>query len=199
VAFVTPKTWSFGEVLTSTDMNLYVRDNTADLDARVAAIPTVEGIGPNVVMAQKTDTQTSSVSNNASVTVAGLTATITPSSATSKVLVMFEINHESSTTSAFSPVLKRGATAIGLGAAAGSRTLVTSGAGEGSSGIASLGQAVGIVLDSPNTTDPVSYTVDMRNRNNGSTTLYVNLSDDDTDSSRFVRSASRIIAIEVKA
>jgi hypothetical protein len=28
VSFTTPKTWSFGEVLTATDMNTYVRDNT---------------------------------------------------------------------------------------------------------------------------------------------------------------------------
>jgi hypothetical protein len=31
VAWTNPKTWSFGEVLTSTDMNTYVRDNTSDL------------------------------------------------------------------------------------------------------------------------------------------------------------------------
>ena len=31
MAWTNPKTWSFGEVLTSTDMNTYVRDNTADL------------------------------------------------------------------------------------------------------------------------------------------------------------------------
>jgi len=31
VAWTNPKTWSFGEILTSTDMNTYVRDNTEDL------------------------------------------------------------------------------------------------------------------------------------------------------------------------
>jgi len=31
VSWTNPKTWSFGEVLTSTDMNTYVRDNTSDL------------------------------------------------------------------------------------------------------------------------------------------------------------------------
>jgi len=31
VSFTTPKTWAFGEVLTSTDMNTYVRDNTEEL------------------------------------------------------------------------------------------------------------------------------------------------------------------------
>jgi hypothetical protein len=31
VAFTSPKTWSFGEILTSTDMNVYVRDNSQAL------------------------------------------------------------------------------------------------------------------------------------------------------------------------
>ena len=34
MAFTTPKTWSFGEILTSTDMNTYVRDNTLFLSNR---------------------------------------------------------------------------------------------------------------------------------------------------------------------
>lgn len=32
MTFITPKTWSVGEVLSAVDMNLYVRDNTAELN-----------------------------------------------------------------------------------------------------------------------------------------------------------------------
>jgi len=37
VAYTNPKTWSFGEVLTSTDMNTFVRDNTTFLFDRQTA------------------------------------------------------------------------------------------------------------------------------------------------------------------
>jgi hypothetical protein len=42
VSFTTPKTWSFGEVLTSTDMNTYVRDNVAALMQMIEDIPVRE-------------------------------------------------------------------------------------------------------------------------------------------------------------
>ncbi|HEY7821614.1 MAG TPA: hypothetical protein VIG24_02210, partial [Acidimicrobiia bacterium] len=38
MTFITPKTWAVGEVLSAVDMNLYVRDNTANLDERVSDI-----------------------------------------------------------------------------------------------------------------------------------------------------------------
>lgn len=38
MTFITPKTFAVGEVLTAVDMNLYVRDNTADLDSRLNVI-----------------------------------------------------------------------------------------------------------------------------------------------------------------
>lgn len=38
MAFISPKTWTVGEVLSAVDMNVYVRDNTADLNDRMEAI-----------------------------------------------------------------------------------------------------------------------------------------------------------------
>lgn len=38
MTFIAPKTWAVGEVLSAVDMNLYVRDNTEDLDNRVTGI-----------------------------------------------------------------------------------------------------------------------------------------------------------------
>lgn len=38
MTFVTPKTFDVGEVLSAVDMNVFVRDNTADLDARLNVI-----------------------------------------------------------------------------------------------------------------------------------------------------------------
>jgi hypothetical protein len=42
VSFTTPKTWAFGEVLTATDMNTYVRDNTAALLELIEGIPVLQ-------------------------------------------------------------------------------------------------------------------------------------------------------------
>lgn len=39
MAYTTPKTWSVGEVLTASDMNTYVSDNTAALAARAYFVP----------------------------------------------------------------------------------------------------------------------------------------------------------------
>ena len=61
MAWTNPKTWSFGEILTSTDMNTYVRDNTLELfsnisfDARTVITATdatwsVPTLGPNTIV-----------------------------------------------------------------------------------------------------------------------------------------------------
>lgn len=42
MTFITPKTFDVGEVLSAVDMNVFVRDNTADLDARLNEVD-----GPN--------------------------------------------------------------------------------------------------------------------------------------------------------
>jgi hypothetical protein len=78
VAWTSPKTWSFGEILTSTDMNTYVRDNTLALFGR--------GLlqAPNVL----TTTNFTSTSTTA-VDLTGVEVAITPTSATSRILLMF--------------------------------------------------------------------------------------------------------------
>ena len=38
MTFITPKTFAVGEVLSAVDMNVFVRDNTADLDSRISSI-----------------------------------------------------------------------------------------------------------------------------------------------------------------
>jgi hypothetical protein len=85
VAWTNPKTWSFGEILTSTDMNTYVRDNTDDLDTRVSAL-LAGGIGSNIATATVVDNQTTSSSTY--VGVPGMSVTITPTSTSSRVLVV---------------------------------------------------------------------------------------------------------------
>lgn len=57
MAWNSPKTWAFGEVLTSSDMNTYVRDNTIDLDTRVnnVAVSVATASTDNVAIVFDTD------------------------------------------------------------------------------------------------------------------------------------------------
>ena len=80
------------------------------VDAAVAAIPAIAGIGSNVVQAVKTDTFTTASTSMTDVT--GMTVTITPSSDTSKVLIVGTFLLANSGNSSLNVNLLRGATDI---------------------------------------------------------------------------------------
>ena len=151
-----------------------------------------------VVSGTKTDSFSASLTNGAITTVTGLSATITPSSASSKVLVLLDLSGAGDDTDVFSTIVKRGGTEIGLGDAAGSRTRVTSG-GPASSGSNGFSSSPAIVLDSPASTSPLTYTVDIHNNDNATVTVFVNRSPSDGNAARNSRSSSTIILMEVAA
>jgi len=154
------------------------------------------GIGSNVVQGVKSDTFSASLASGAITTVTGLSATITPTSASSKVLVIVSI---AVGTEFFGPnvIVERGGTPIGVGDAASSRTRVTGGAADGGSGTTVTVTCV--VLDSPATTSATTYTVDIQNLTSGTNTMYVNRADDDQNIARRGRAASSVTLIEVAA
>lgn len=93
------------------------------------------------------------------VDITGLTATITPISISSKILVMTSLNHSEDATSPY-PLLKlfRGATAIALGDVVGSIQQASMGAWAGSSnGGQTIYQGTLNYLDSPATTSATTY------------------------------------------
>lgn len=150
------------------------------------------GIGPNVVSVVKSDVfETTSATF---VPVTGLAATITPTSADSKVLVVVSVM-SSTTSNALSTVFRvvRDSTAIGLGDAAGSRVRATF------RGMAAFGSTNTVVLeDTPNTTDPVTYTVETGGYTSGQTTrINRELTDADNANLSNGRTASFITLIEV--
>jgi hypothetical protein len=130
------------------------------------------------------------------VDVSGLSATITPSSASSKIMVITQISHAARTsgTNVTSTRLVRGATAIAVGAAAGSRVPASSYQYINDGGLMQNPSVQ--VLDSPATTSAVTYKVQVSS-NVSSQTVYVNRSQTDTDSSGFARTASTITLMEV--
>jgi len=151
-----------------------------------------------VVSTTKDDTFTSSSTSFTDIT--GLSATITPSSTDSEILVLANVKGSSdngTSASSFFYRLVRGATAISVGAAAGSRTRATGALGTRLTGSAFILHSDTVVyLDSPNTTSATTYKVQGLT---GAGTFYLNRRETDTDSSTSPRTVSSITLLEVSA
>ena len=152
----------------------------------------------NIVSTTKTDTFSHTSTSYADVT--GLTASITPSSSSNKILIMVGINagyEDDGTTS------RRGAFSIFKG----DTNLITpTSSGSRIGGIVEIMENVhpyGSVnigytfLDSPATTSSTTYSVRVKNHGGGSSAVYVNRGTDDGDSNITVRGASTITLMEI--
>ena len=148
-----------------------------------------------VVQTAKTDTFSVAASAGAFSTV--MSASITPSATTSKILVIYSTNVANSSAGGqrCGFRVQRGSTSIGIGDAAGSRT---------QSGIGNLQPvnssetlpAMQVILDSPTTTSATTYNLQVSGET-GAGTIYVNKNASDGDSSTHYRSASHLILMEV--
>jgi hypothetical protein len=172
-----PAAFTAGQVLTAAQMN--------DLRGAFRVL--------QVGSTTKTDTFTTSSASFVDVT--GLTVSITPSSTTSKVLVIVDTKLGGSNTTTYPGVqLLRDSTDIYTGDAAGSRVSASFGAN-----IVSIDTlySVGLAfLDSPNTTSATTYKIQARS-NSGA--MYVNRTFTDTSSTAFYRVPSSITVMEISA
>jgi hypothetical protein len=154
------------------------------------------GIGTNVVQAVKTDTFETTTTSFEAIT--GLSISITPSSDTSKVLLILNVKGASEQDVSNSTALfrvMRGSTAIGIGDSAGNRTRSTGSLSTrttGASGILLADTAV--LLDSPNTDSSVTYSVEILTV---AGRAFVNRSQTDSDVAAIGRTVSSITAVEV--
>ena len=168
----------------------------AGLDAALTA-----GIGSNVVQTVKTDTFTTTSTSFTDVT--GLTATITPSSNTAKILVIAQVNWTNLATVNLTGYFLRlnggGAdTYVGDAASNRVRAAAYNFQNDGSFQMSNAQQASTLVfLSSPATAAAVTYAVQARTATSGS--VIVNRNGSDTDSVQFGRTASSIAVIEVAA
>jgi hypothetical protein len=176
-----------------------VRDYRAADEAQALAIAAGltaagnDGIGANVVQAVKTDVFTTTSGTYTDLT--GMTVTITPSSATAKVLVVAYISQFGNTQlDGVHLQLVRDSTALFLGDSAGSRVQATAGANQGSAAKEFAGSTI-VFLDSPTSATAVVYKLQIRRGTAG--TAVVNRDGADTDSAVSSRTASSITAIEV--
>jgi hypothetical protein len=210
VAWTNPKTWSFGEILTSTDMNTYVRDNTDELrsnaaDASFLTSGTLAkarlpaGTVLNVWTANKTDTQASSVASGASVAVSGLSVSgVSVSNASNHLLFLVTLGGvaDSATSGQVGTGVWNGSSFLLLGDAAGSATRTTSAT-----------QTVGTSTEiypvsmtfrhTPGSTSSFTYDVHVFNVNSITRTLYVNRPASTSTAVDAARPASSLVIMEV--
>ena len=155
---------------------------------------TVTSLFTQIIQTVKTDTD--SIASNAPtfVDISSFSATITPTSASNKVLVIVHLNTSSSNGYRTFHRLERGGTAIGVGTSVGSRTaatMITEGAGN-QGFIASM-----MFLDSPATTSATTYNVASCTESAGGTVV-INTQLADNNDASFGRGISTITLIEVK-
>ena len=148
-----------------------------------------------VISASKTDTF---VTNSTSYTdITGLSVSITPSSTSSKVLVMMEcVVGVDNNVSAFLRMV-RDSTAIHVGDAVGNRIQSTAGNGDDPSSQFPL-QMSGVFLDSPATTSATTYKIQANTEASGNTgNIMINRAGTDADNNQHGRYASSITVMEV--
>ena len=148
-----------------------------------------------VLQTTKTDTASTGSTSFADI----LTVSITPTAATSKILLTGDLKiGYSSYTASVAWKFVRDSTDLFIGDAAGSRTRCTWGLEDGhnNSTIYQLDATSGTFLDSPNTTSAITYKVQWAAKQ---ATAYLNRTGNDGDSAGYPRTASSLTVMEVSA
>jgi len=178
--------------------SLGITDGTivnADINASAAIAGTKLSAGAvlQVVSTTKTDTFSGSVTATTVAEPTGYSVSITPSSASNKILVMANFNFAASLGNVVNAVLRRNSSNIFIGDAAGNRERRT--VARNTIDTSACRNATIVFLDSPNTTSATSYSVGIGS--DQSQTIYLNRSYDDQNNDYQTRSASSIIVMEI--
>jgi len=139
------------------------------------------GSGGVLQVVSTTKTDTFSSASTSFVDITGLSVSITPTSATSRILVMYSLMASPSSSSFPLIRLVRDSTAIAVGDAAGSRTQISSTAwASGASGNIMDMQSMNF-LDSPATTSATTYKLQIYSQNGTTQVINRNLRDDNAN------------------
>ena len=171
-------------VLTLPDIN-----STVDTTGRAGNIL-------QVVQTVKTDTATTTSTNTFVDT--GLSVSITPSSASNKILVTANLNFSAGDMQNIAWRLVRGSTDLYMGDAASNRTRASGAVRVSTNQDAEHQNCTSVFLDSPNTTSATTYKV-MWCRTYSTSTIYMNRASEDTDNDDRTRVPSSILVQEVAA
>ena len=159
----------------------------------VGGLPSGASGGGIIQTVQTVKTDTTSTTSATMTDCSGMSVTITPSSASNKILVTVVANIGASSGYRAMMQILRGSTAIGVGTDVGSRKAC--GMSTRYPDVGTSHNAVQTFLDSPATTSATTYK--MQWRNEYSHGLYLNRSYGDTDNSTYQRTASMIMVQEV--
>lgn len=175
-------TYTAGEVLTAASLNANLSFAAANPVSKIA----------QVVSTTLTTTFTRASATYGDIT--GLTVSITPTLATSKIFVMANVSvGTSNTVGHFFGQLARGGTGIGVATSVGSRVATSQQTTAVNTGTTIPWSMT--FLDSPASTSALTYSVQCLSA--GAATIYVNRSVDDTDSTNYARTISTITVFEV--
>ena len=175
----------------------------ADINASAAIVASkLSGTGKvlQVVQVIKSDTFTVSVADGSYADITGLSVSITPSSASNKILVFAKVDGggDSSATRPQYYRLLRDSTVIGNGASSGNR-LGNSFGGVGINVTRSMASSSINFLDSPATTSSTTYKIQVAHEAAATATLYINRGQLDDDSTQTKRGSSIITLLEIAA
>ena len=170
-------------------------------DASVTSAKLASGVGGKVlqvVSTTKTDTFSASLSNSFA-DVTGLSVSITPSSASNKILIFASVNHGVDGIRATALKLLRDSTDISVGTASGNRP-ATSTVAIGENYDTNRGEnSVIHYLDSPATTSATTYKIQIGILETTANTARVNTSGADGDFTYIARASSTITVMEISA
>lgn len=152
------------------------------------------GLGKILQVVQDTKTDTFSTTSTSFVDVTGLSVNITPSSVSSKILVLASLSLGNDGTHC-SARMMRDSTAIAIGDTAGSRIRATWHASPPST--ADIDSKNMTWLDSPATTSTTTYKIQVAVPNSSSYNVYVNRASNDSDAAYQSRVVSTITVMEV--
>ena len=168
-------------------------------------VPVASGVGGfsapgtilQVVQTVKTDTFSESVAQGA-VSGDAISGSITPSSSSSKVLVIVQISASFTAPSGHAYLYRDNAVSAYRGDASGSRVrAVTSITGGTTVDTLSAFSGSIVYLDSPATTSSIDYSLRLGHAASSTVSVFLNRSSGDNDLNRTIRGASSITMIEV--
>jgi hypothetical protein len=180
--------------------NAISQNNIVSVNASVATVGTLPTarlpVGSVLQVVSNTKIDTFSTTSSSYVDVTGLFVTITPTSATSKILITGLVNFGASADVGFFRLV-RNSTAICVGTASGNRIAATAQMRNNTDSADSDAASVNF-LDSPGTTSTVTYKIQAASTAGGYTTRF-NSAADDLDQANRGRTASTITVMEIAA
>ena len=179
-------------------------DGIVDTDMIAANAVTAPKRGPGAILQVVQSTYTSTFYQNinadAEFDMTQLTASITPSSSSNKVMFICNLSHSFETSHALFCYIKRGGSQItaAIGNSSGNKARVTTGLFTNANNY-DLNNSTIQFLDSPSSTSSLTYGLTFRHGSNAQRALFINRSYADTNSYQYPRAISSMTLMEIAA